>query len=90
MKDMYMDKCGAVSVFTAFQYVVKEKLKINLTVSMGMVENFISSNSYRPADIITSRKGITVEIGNTDAEGRMILADALANRGRSSQRLFTS
>lgn len=72
-----MDKCGAVSVLTAFQYVVQEKLKINLTVSMGWVENFISSNSYRPSDIIASRKGITVEIGNTDAEGRLVLADCM-------------
>jgi len=51
MKDMHLDKCGAVSVFTAFQYVVKEKLKINLTISMGFVENFLSSHSYRPSDI---------------------------------------
>lgn len=60
MKSMFLDKCGAVSVFTAFQYVVKEKVKINLTASMGFVENFISDNAYRPSDIITSRKGITV------------------------------
>lgn len=77
MKDMYMDKCGAVSVFTAFQYVVEEKLKLNLTVSMGWVENSISKNAYRPSDIIASRKGITVEIGNTDAEGRLVLADCM-------------
>lgn len=42
MKSMFLDKCGAVNVFTAFQYVVKEKLKINLTASMGFVENFIN------------------------------------------------
>lgn len=74
---MYLDKSGAVSVFTAFQYIVKQKVKINLTVSMGFVENFVGSNSYRPADIIKSRKGITVEIGNTDAEGRLVLADCM-------------
>jgi len=44
---------------------------------MGFVENFVGSNSYRPADIIKSRKGITVEIGNTDAEGRLVLADCM-------------
>ncbi len=44
---------------------------------MGMVENFVGSNSYRPSDIIVSRKGITVEIGNTDAEGRLVLADCM-------------
>ncbi len=42
-----------------------------------MVENFVGSNSYRPSDIIVSRKGITVEIGNTDAEGRLVLADCM-------------
>ena len=77
IKDMYLDKAGAVSVFTAFQYVVKQKLKINLTVSMGFVENFVGSNSYRPSDIIKSRKGLTVQIGNTDAEGRLVLADCM-------------
>lgn len=57
---MHLDKSGAVSVFTAFQQIVQEKLKINLTVSMGFVENFLGSASYRPSDIIKSRKGITV------------------------------
>ena len=64
---MYDDKHGATSVFSAFQAIVKEKLPINLTCSMGMVENFVSHNAYRPMDIIKSRKGLTVEIGNTDA-----------------------
>lgn len=44
---------------------------------MGLVENFINGNSYRPLDIIKSRKGIAVEIGNTDAEGRLVLADCM-------------
>lgn len=44
---------------------------------MGFVQNFVSSNSYRPLDIIKSRKGIAVEIGNTDAEGRLVLADCM-------------
>lgn len=74
---MHLDKSGAVTVFTAFQHVVQEKLKINLTVSMGFVENFLASNAYRPSDIIKSRKGLTVEIGNTDAEGRLVLADCM-------------
>lgn len=74
---MYLDKHGAISVFSAFQAIVDEKLKINLTCSMGFVENFVSDFSYRPSDIIKSRKGITVEIGNTDAEGRLVLADCM-------------
>lgn len=44
---------------------------------MGFVENYVGSNSYRPSDIIKSRKGLTVEIGNTDAEGRLVLADCM-------------
>lgn len=77
MKDMYLDKHGACSVFSAFQSIVDEKVKINLTCSMGFVENFLSDNSYRPSDIFKSRKGIMVEIGNTDAEGRLVLADCM-------------
>lgn len=44
---------------------------------MGFVENSINENAYRPGDIIESRKGLTVEIGNTDAEGRLVLADVM-------------
>lgn len=54
------------------------KLPINLSCSLGLVENFVSSNSYRPSDIIKSHKGLTVEIGNTDAEGRLVLADVIS------------
>ena len=77
MLNMFLDKCGAVTVLSAFQAIVKEKLAINLTCSIGLVENFISDNAYRPSDIIKSRKGLTVEIGNTDAEGRLVLADCM-------------
>jgi leucyl aminopeptidase len=64
---MFIDKHGAMSVFSAFQTIVQEKLPINLTCSLGLVENMVSERSYRPRDIIKSRKGLTVEIGNTDA-----------------------
>lgn len=74
---MYLDKCGAVSILSAFQAIVEQGLKVNVTISMGFVENFIDSRSYRPSDIIKSRKGLTVEIGNTDAEGRLVLADCM-------------
>lgn len=74
---MFLDKCGAVNCFAAFQAIVEEGLKINLTVSLGWVENFLDARSYRPSDIFKSRKGITVEIGNTDAEGRLVLADCM-------------
>lgn len=74
---MFLDKHGACSVFSAFCTVVTEKLPVNLTCSMGFVENFISDKAYRPLDILISRKGLTVEVGNTDAEGRLVLADCM-------------
>lgn len=67
MLHMFLDKCGAVTCLSAFQAIVKQKIAINVTCSIGLVENFISDNAYRPSDIIKSRKGLTVEIGNTDA-----------------------
>jgi leucyl aminopeptidase len=60
MYDMFLDKHGMTSVLSAFETIVQEKHKINVTVSAGLVENSISSNSYRPSDIIKSRKGLTV------------------------------
>ncbi|HKY88331.1 MAG TPA: leucyl aminopeptidase family protein, partial [Pseudorhodoplanes sp.] len=54
------------------------KLKVSLRVLIPAVENSVSGSAFRPLDIYPSRKGITVEIGNTDAEGRLVLADALA------------
>ena len=64
---MHNDKHGACSVLSAFESAVKLKLKSNLVAVIGLAENFVSSNSFRPLDIIKSRKGLTVEIGNTDA-----------------------
>jgi leucyl aminopeptidase len=60
------------------QMVMAAKLKVRLRVLIPAVENAVSGNAFRPLDIFRSRKGITVEIGNTDAEGRLVLADALA------------
>jgi leucyl aminopeptidase len=77
MKNMFLDKHGATSVLSAFKSIVDEKLPINLTCSIGLVENSIAQNAYRPSDIIKSRKGLTVEIGNTDAEGRLVLCDCM-------------
>lgn len=75
---MWLDKCGACTVLSVFRYAVKMGLKINLTCTVGWAENSISGNSYRPSDIIQSYKGISVEIGNTDAEGRLVLADCMS------------
>ena len=52
-------------------------LKVNVTCTLALAENSVGHNSYRPCDVFTSRKGLTVEIGNTDAEGRLVLCDAM-------------
>jgi leucyl aminopeptidase len=74
---MYFDKGGACTTLGAFRGAVESGLKINLVLGLALVENFLGDNAYRPSDIIKSLKGITVEIGNTDAEGRLILADTM-------------
>jgi leucyl aminopeptidase len=58
--------------------IVEARLPVRLRVLIPAVENSISGTAFRPGDVLKSRKGLTVEIGNTDAEGRLILADALA------------
>ena len=75
---MKKDMGGAASVLALAQMMMDAKLKIRLRVLIPAVENAVSGNAFRPLDIFPSRKGITVEIGNTDAEGRLVLADALA------------
>jgi leucyl aminopeptidase len=69
---------GAANVLAAAHMIMDARLKVRLRVLIPAVENAISGDAFRPLDIYRSRKGITVEIGNTDAEGRLILADALA------------
>ncbi len=78
IEEMWLDKGGAVTVLSIFKAVVELKLKVNLVVSAAFVENLVGSDCYHPSDIIKSHKGLTVEIGNTDAEGRLILADAMS------------
>ncbi len=75
---MKKDMAGAAHVLGLARMIMQAKLPIQLRVLIPAVENSISGNAYRPGDIIKSRKGITIEIGNTDAEGRVVLADALA------------
>lgn len=77
MENMYGDKNGACAVIGALHGVLASKPKVNVVFVMGFAENSIDSKSYKPGDIITSRKGLTVEIGNTDAEGRLVLCDTL-------------
>lgn len=75
---MKKDMGGAANVMGLALMIMDAKLKVDLRVIVPVVENAISSNAFRPGDIYRSRKGLTVQIDNTDAEGRLILADALA------------
>jgi leucyl aminopeptidase len=77
MLNMKKDMGGAATALALAHMIMSRKLKVRLRVLIPAVENSIAGGSFRPRDIYTSRKGITVEIGNTDAEGRLILADAL-------------
>ncbi len=75
---MKKDMGGAAAVLGLAHMIMATDLKLQLRVLIPAVENSISANAFRPQDILTSRKGLTVEINNTDAEGRLVLADALA------------
>jgi leucyl aminopeptidase len=77
MDDMKYDMCGAATVLGVFAAVVKLELKVNLIVLVPTCENMPSSKAQKPGDIVTSMAGKTIEILNTDAEGRLILCDAL-------------
>jgi len=78
MLNMKKDMGGAASMLALAHMLMSRKVRIRLRVLIPAVENSISGSAFRPRDIYRSRKGITVEIGNTDAEGRLILADAFA------------
>lgn len=78
MLNMKKDMGGAATALALAHMIMARGLKLRLRVLIPAVENSIAGASFRPRDIYTSRKGITVEIGNTDAEGRLILADTLA------------
>jgi leucyl aminopeptidase len=77
MRNMKKDMGGAAHVLGLAQLIMAHNLAINLRVLIPAVENAVSSNALRPGDVVTTRKGLTVEIHNTDAEGRLVLCDAL-------------
>jgi len=79
MLTMKKDMGGVATVLAVAGMVMGAKLKLRLRVLIPAVENSVSGTAMRPGDVFKSRKGLTVEIGNTDAEGRLILADALAD-----------
>jgi leucyl aminopeptidase len=85
---MKKDMGGAANVLGLAQMIMAAKLPVRLRVLIPAVENSIAGNAFRPGDVLRSRKGITVEIGNTDAEGRLVLGDALALADEESPNLL--
>jgi leucyl aminopeptidase len=78
MRLMKKDMGGAAHALALARLIISRKLPVRLHVLVPAVENAISAAAFRPGDVLGSRKGLSVEIGNTDAEGRLILGDALA------------
>ncbi len=78
MDEMKFDMCGAAAVLGIFKAATELDLPVNLLGVIASTENLLGADAYKPGDIIKSYKGITIEVLNTDAEGRIILADALA------------
>ncbi|MGY1425735.1 leucyl aminopeptidase [Lysobacter sp. A289] len=77
IEEMKFDMCGGATVMGTFVAAVGMKLPVNLVVIVPAVENMPDADAYRPSDVLTSMSGKTIEVGNTDAEGRLILCDAL-------------
>src|SRR5271169_832558 len=75
---MKKDMGGAAVALALAHMLMSSRIRAELRILVPAVENSIGANAYRPGDVITSRKGLTVEVGNTDAEGRLVLCDALA------------
>jgi len=88
MKLMKKDMGGGAHALGLARMVMMAKLPVRLRVLVPAVENSVAGNAYRPFDVIDTRKGLTVEIGNTDAEGRLVLADALAMACEESPELL--
>jgi len=78
MRNMKKDMGGAAHVLALGRLVMASGLPIRLVILVGAVENAVSAASFRPGDVLASRAGLTIEVGNTDAEGRLVLADCLA------------
>ena len=88
MLTMKKDMGGAAVVLAVAQMVMAANLGVRLRVLVPAVENSVSGNAYRPGDVLASRKGLSVEIGNTDAEGRLVLADALTEADSENPELL--
>jgi leucyl aminopeptidase len=88
MLTMKKDMGGAAVVLAIARMVMETKLPVRLRVLIPAVENSVSGCAYRPGDVLQSRKGLTIEIGNTDAEGRLVLADALTEADTEAPELL--
>lgn len=88
MRIMKKDMGGAAHALALGQLIMDAKLPVRLDIYLPIVENAISGDAFRPGDIVRSRKGLTVEVDNTDAEGRLILADALARASEDRPHLL--
>lgn len=88
MRLMKKDMGGAASVLALAHMIMDAKLPVRLRVLIPAVENAVSGDAFRPGDILRTRKGITVEVGNTDAEGRLILCDALSEAASEKPELL--
>ncbi|WP_395650170.1 leucyl aminopeptidase family protein [Brevundimonas sp.] len=84
MRNMKKDMGGAAHALALGRLVMQAGLGVRLVVLVAAVENAVSADAFRPGDVLSSRKGLTIEIGNTDAEGRLILADVLTRAGEHS------
>jgi leucyl aminopeptidase len=78
MLTMKCDMAGAATVLGTVVTLARLKSPVNVTGYMGLVENMVSGNSYKLGDVLTARNGVTIEVHNTDAEGRLVLADVLS------------
>lgn len=85
---MKKDMGGAAHALGLAGLITKARLPVRLHLLIPAVENAISADAFRPGDVLASRKGLSVEIGNTDAEGRLVLADALARAVEGAPRLI--
>lgn len=88
MRNMKKDMGGSAHVLGLARLIMSHNLPISLRVLIPAVENAVSNNAMRPGDVITTRKGLTVEIDNTDAEGRLVLCDALAEADKDKPELI--
>jgi leucyl aminopeptidase len=88
MRNMKKDMGGGAHAIALAELIMARRLPVRITLLVAAVENAIGPNAYRPGDVIATRKGVSVEIDNTDAEGRIVLCDALARAGELQPELL--